>query len=198
MSQSNSDLRAQIPALLPVPDVNRGRDMEQRRTRLREFQAHFLERMQAARSGVATHQNHLGFLIGQTRWLLDLQEAGEIVAIDRITKVPLAQDWYLGLTNIRGSLVSVVDFARFQGEPLTSIDKDSRIVAFSSRLQFNSALLVKRVLGLRNLEQMQLQTPEDELNDDGSKRYLDGDGQLWTELKLAQLIQDPRFLQVGL
>ncbi|MDP5008329.1 MAG: chemotaxis protein CheW [Glaciimonas sp.] len=218
MNQSNSDLLTQMPAPMQnMSDVgsmsvlsednavgqvsnqlnNQLNNVDARRTRLREFQANFLEKMQVARSGAQTHQNQLGFLMGETRWLLDLQEAGEIVAVNHITSVPLTQDWYLGLINIRGVLVSVVDFARFEGQPATTIDKDSRIVAFGPTLKFNSALLVTRVLGLRNLDQMTLQSSADG-GEDSAKSYVDSDGQLWTELKLSQLVQDARFLQVGL
>lgn len=194
----------------PNPDQQRDADsgasasVDTRRSRLREFQTHLLERMQAARSGAQTNHNQLGLLIGEQRWLLSLQEAGEIITVDSLTKVPLTQDWYLGLTNIRGALISVVDFARFQGQPLTMIDKDTRIVAFSTTLACNSALLVRRVLGLRNVAEMVLQSTAQEGGNEAADlaatspaRYVDSESQLWTELKLAQVVRDPRFLHVG-
>ena len=55
--------------------------------------------------------------------------------------MPLTQDWFLGLTNIRGNLVSVVDLARFQGLRPTAVDKESRIVGFGPSLSFNGGLL---------------------------------------------------------
>lgn len=174
-------------------------DIGSRRTRLREFQAQLVERMQAASSGTQTHASQLGVMIGQTRWLLSLQEAGEIVSVGSITKVPLTQDWFLGLTNIRGNLISVVDLANFRGQPPTPIDKESRIIAFAPALSFNSGLLVSRVLGLRNVAEMQAQP----LAEDGQvpwagQHYLDRDSQVWTELNLSLIVQDPQFLHVGL
>jgi twitching motility protein PilI len=173
-------------------------DSGARRMRLREFQSQLMERMQAAASGTGTHTSRLGVMIGQTRWLLNLREAGEIVSIGAITKVPLTRDWFLGLTNIRGNLISVVDLARFHGMPSTPIDKESRIVAFSPSLSFNSGLLVSRVMGLRNVAEM---TPQP---DAGSKdapwaaqRHVDRDTQVWTELDLSLIVQDPQFLHVG-
>ncbi len=174
-------------------------DAGARRTRLREFQSRLLDRMQAARSGADTGLSQLGVLIGQSRWLLDLQQAGEIVAVGTITKVPLTQDWYLGLSNIRGNLTSVIDLARFQGYDPSVIDKDSRIVAFGSALSFNSALLVSRVMGLRNLNEMQLQT--DSAPDAApwsARRYIDRETQVWAQLDLSLIVQDPRFLHVGI
>ncbi len=184
----------------PVPDKSfRRPDAQARRTRLREFQAQLVERMQAARSGVEGRVSQLGVMIGQNRWLLNLQEAGEIVSVGTITKVPLTHDWFLGLTNIRGNLISVVDFAHFQGLTTTPIDKESRIIAFAPVLSFNSGLLVSRVMGLRNVAEM---TPHENTDTDAApwstQRYMDGESQVWTELNLSLVVQDPQFLHVGL
>lgn len=198
MTQSTSPLTAELPPSSPLQPVNKvALDADSRRSRLREFQSHLLERMQAARSGSEAQESQLGLLIGSSRWLLNLQEAGEIVAVDQISRVPLTHDWYLGLSNVRGTLISVIDFARFQGQGLTQIDKECRIVAFAPTFSFNSGLLVSRVMGLRNVAQMTLQAP-DPLDPTGARRYLDSDSQVWTELSMAQILHDPRFLQVGL
>src|SRR4051794_20888783 len=90
-------------------------DSSNRRTRLREFQAQLVERMQAASSGTQVQASKLCILVGQTRWLLDLHEAGEIVSVGSIARVPLTQNWFLGMANIRGNLVGVVDLAGFRG-----------------------------------------------------------------------------------
>jgi twitching motility protein PilI len=167
-----------------------------RRTRLREFQARLVERMQAAQSGTGVRGSQLGILIGQSRYLLDLREAGEIVSVGSMTHVPLTRDWYLGLSNIRGNLTSVIDLSRFQGLHATAIEPQCRVVAFAASLAFNSGLLVTQVLGLRNVVEMQVQQAG------GSKpwilnQYLDKDGQLWAELSLANLVQDQDFLHIG-
>jgi twitching motility protein PilI len=180
--------------------VFRKPDANARRIRLREFQAQLVERMQAARTGVDTRVSQLGVMIGHTRCLLSLQEAGEIVSVGNITKVPLTQAWFLGLSNIRGNLISVIDFAHFQGFAPSIIDKGSRIVAFAPGLSFNSGLLVSRVMGLRNVADMELQTNAGEAGTAPwlSRRYLDRESQVWIELNLSLVVQDPQFLHVSL
>jgi twitching motility protein PilI len=174
-------------------------DIGARRTRLREFQAQLVERMQAAKSGADAHVNRLGVLIGQERWLLNLQQAGEIVSVGAVTKVPLTKDWFMGLLNIRGNLISVIDFAQFQGLPPTPIGPESRIVAFAPALSFNCGLLVSRVLGLRNIGEMEAGTGADARAKSWStQRYTDSESQIWTELDLSLVVQDPQFLHVGL
>ena len=189
-----------------VPDVDRP-ETGGRRTRMREFQAQLMERMQAAQRGTRLRVNQLGIMIGQSRYLLDLREAGEIVTAGSIANVPLTKDWYLGLSNIRGNLTSVVDLARFEGGQKTDLDSSCRIVAFAPGLAFNSGLLVSQVLGLRNSSEMDPEPAEGiNVNVDEEvknrpwivKRYRDRDNQIWLELGLSILVQDQNFLHVGL
>lgn len=188
-------------------------DPAARRVRMREFQTRLVDRMQAARGGSDARAGQLGIMIGDTRWLLDLQQAGEIVAVGAITSVPLTQPWFLGLTNIRGSLISVVDYAHFKHGKPTVIDKQSRIVAFAPALAFNGGLLVSRVLGLRNIADMQAQAGGDydranpaadrrEAPGGGDRRaslqrFVDSDNAVWQMLDLVSVTQDPQFVQVG-
>lgn len=173
-----------------------------RRTRLREFQAQLVERMQAAQRGGYIQQSQLGIMIGQTRYLLDLREAGEIVSAGAMTRVPLTRDWYVGLSNIRGSLTSVVDLPRFEGRESTGLDTSCRIVAFAPGLAFNGGLLVSQVFGLRNVAEMEALPPDAAELQGGkpwvSQKYRDRDGNVWSELSLAMLVQDQDFLQIGL
>ena len=163
-------------------------DAAGRRSRLRQYQVQLLARMQAARTGTGARVNQLGVAIGDERYLLDLTTAGEIVSVAPVTAVPLTQAWYLGLANIRGSLVGVVDLARYLGLGETPIGTEGRFVTFAPVLGMNCALLVTRVYGLRHVGDMQA---------DG-ERLRDSDGQAWTPLDLAALVRDERFLQVGL
>jgi twitching motility protein PilI len=173
-----SDSAGQAPARI---------DAAGRRSRLRQYQVQLLERMQAARANSGASVNQLGVLIGAERYLLDLTQAGEIVTVPAITSVPLTQPWYLGLSNIRGNLVGVIDLARYLGLGETPAGADSRIVTFAGGLGFNCGLLVGRVYGLRHAGAMA-----------AAGEYLrDTDGNDWIALDLAALVADERFLHVG-
>lgn len=189
MTRSSTELAAGLP-------LQNGQS--NRRTRLREFQTQLVERMQAATSGAQANASQLGVMIGDERCLFNLQQAGEIVSVGPITAVPLTQPWFLGLTNIRGNLVSVIDFALFRGGLPTAIEKESRVVAFAPSLSFNSGLLVSRVLGLRNVAEMESSPTGDSAAPWAARQYRDRESQIWTELDLSLITQDPRFLQVGL
>lgn len=176
-------------------------DRAARRGRMREFQDGLMERMRLAQSGVDTRIKRLAVQAGSGHWLIDLPDAGELVPLTAITPVPLTHDWFLGMTNIRGNLVSVIDFSRFEGGPATALGRDCRILAFAPALSHNSAILVSRVLGLHDVANM---TPlPDRAGEDGdsswsSEAWTDGQGQLWNRLDLSRVVRDPRFLNVGI
>lgn len=167
------------------------------RNNLREYQARLSERLrQASTTGRAAH---LGVQIGERPLLVDLSDAGEIVAPNcTITPVPLTHDWFRGLVNLRGSLYGVSDLARLQGGDPTPMTKSTRLLAFSARLGVNAAIVVDRMLGLQNVATMTEEAGEDESTPSWlGRRWVDADGQRWTELRLEELVSDERFLAVN-
>lgn len=169
----------------------------ERRSRLRRYQAQLLERMHEAQAGSAAGRE-LGVQFGGSSCLLDLTQIGEIVPRQALSAVPLAQDWYLGLANIRGQLTGVIDFARYLGDPATLQTADSRIVTFAPTLDFNCALLGARVLGLRKLGDLAPVPLAGGVPPWCVQQFHDQDGKLWSRLDLAVLVREDRFLQVGL
>jgi twitching motility protein PilI len=168
-------------------------DAAARGERLRAYQEQLLERMQAAKSGSGAPIQQLGLQVGGTRYLLDLLEAGEIVTPVPLARVPLTQPWYLGLANVRGTLVGVIDLARYLGEDgvrassQPAAGASMRLVTFAPTLGFNCALLADRVFGLRQAGSMQRE----------GESLRDLDGVPWTPLSLAALVREERFLHIA-
>lgn len=170
---------------------------QERRSRLRQYQVQLMERMQAARGGARGSAKELGVLLGQRRCLLALTQIGAIVPAAGISPVPLAQDWYLGLVNIRGALSGVVDLARYGGEARYAPGPDNRIITFAPALGLPCALLASRVLGLRAPDQMRAEDEPAGAPPWAARACIDADGQRWTRLDLALLVREARFLHIG-
>jgi len=162
-------------------------DPAARRTRLREYQEQLVERMQAAKGGGGAPIQQLGLQLGGTRYLLDLLEAGEIVPPVPLVRVPLTLPWYLGLANVRGLLVGVIDLARYFGQDSPPPGASARLVTFAPGLGFNCALLAERVYGLRQASSMQQE----------GDALRDQEGNVWTPLSLAALVREERFQNVA-
>lgn len=144
--------------------------------------------------------SHLALMIGEDRYLVELAEAGEIVPMPStsIMQVPLTQDWFLGVVNVRGALFTVVDLARFMGGNFTPVSKESRLLTLSPALTFNATLVVSRMLGLRNVATM-TPVPEKQTFDKPwlSEQFRDAEGQTWRRLSLSKLVSSSSFLMVG-
>jgi len=172
------------------------------REALRELQQRLAERMQAAQR----EQRGQSWLAVECRGqglLLPLEQAGEIFPPAALVPVPHTKDWFVGVANLRGGLHGVVDLALFLGlPPLPSADvarEQSRLIAFSSVLNLNCALLVDRLAGLRGAEQMR---PDANTPAPGqrpafaSASWLDAAGRSWQSLDLAALARDEHFLSI--
>ena len=169
-----------------------------RQISLREFQQSLAQRLREARAA-SEQSSRLGVQAGGSYWLLKLDETDEVLPLPEISPVPLTQPWYLGLANIRGVMANVVDFGAFLGDEPTARTPESRMVLVADRFQSYSGLLISRMMGLRNLQNLQaLEVPE------GSERkpwlgaaYRDSDGRTWNELNMAALVANENFLNVG-
>lgn len=167
-----------------------------RKISLRQFQENLVKRLTSAQRG-ETANALLGVQAGREHWLLDLADSGEIVPLPHLTAVPLTKPWFCGVANIRGTLYSVVDFSAFQGGDATPQNTESRLLLVNSRHGINSALLVSRTLGLRNVEQLQPRAATQDTRPWVGDQYDDAQGRHWKKLNLRQLINQPEFLEIG-
>ena len=168
-----------------------------KRISLREFQENLAAKLASARRGETTRAL-LGVESGQVRWLMDLADSGEVVPLAPLAPVPLTRPWFAGLANVRGALYSVVDFAAFRGLGPTPQNADARLLLIGARHGSNSALLVERTLGLKNLDAMNAAPDAAAAPDWVGAAYRDADGQVWMRLRITALLADPAFLEVGL
>lgn len=165
---------------------------------LRELQVRLANRLQAARE----RPREAGWLAVECAGaglLLPLGQAGEIQSLRDVAPVPHAAPWLVGVANVRGQLNAVMDLAAFLGlRERAAGGRSGQLVVFNPGLRVNSALLIDRLVGLRDSEQLQ------RVAEDAGPRpafavrqWRDGQGRVWDELDLAALVQDPLFLEVA-
>ncbi|HXC37428.1 MAG TPA: chemotaxis protein CheW [Burkholderiales bacterium] len=151
----------------------------------------------------------LGVAAGGRNWLLRLGDAGEILSVPELVRVPLTRPWYLGLAQVRGNLVSVVDIGLFSGGTPGFITPESRLVLVADRLRSHCALLVQRLLGLKDLAaltkeitaEITAESTAENTAEEMSWRgalFRDAQGGEWRELNIPALARSETFLNVGL
>jgi twitching motility protein PilI len=178
-----------------------------KRISLREFQRDLSERLVSARRGEGA-QALLGIesgaddLPGGSHWLIDLADSGEVAPLPQLTPAPLTKSWFAGIANIRGVLYSVVDFSAWRGGAPTPINAQSRLLLVGARHGINTALLVRRALGLRPQLQMhaasEAKVGPDETTPWLGGRFKDAQDVIWTQLRIPALLADPNYLDIAL
>jgi twitching motility protein PilI len=167
-----------------------------RKSSLREFQAHLAARL----AGVGDQQaaGLLGFQSGVENWLVGLPDSGEINSLPMLTGVPMTKPWFIGVANIRGNLYSVTDFSAFRQKDATPQNASSRLLLIGTRHGNNAALLVNRILGLRNLGDLTPVANDPDAPSWASQAYTDREGQRWQMLNVKRLFSDEAFMDIGI
>ena len=167
-----------------------------RKSSLREFQAHLATRLAGVEDQRAA--GLLGFQSGNDYWLVELPDSGEIVPLQPLTGVPLTKPWFAGIANIRGSLYAVADFSAFRRKEATPQNASSRLLLIGTRHDNNAALLVTRILGLRNIDDLTLVADYPEAPLWASQAYTDREGYRWQMLNVRRLFSDDAFMDIGI
>lgn len=172
------------------------------REALRELQTRLASRLQVARAEGASAA-WLAVKVGARNCLLPLSQSGEIFPLQHVQVVPYVRPWFLGVTNLRGALCTVVDLASFMGDRAirsgmeTSLSESS-VITFNAALDINCALMVDGLSGLRKRDAFvdAVAPPA------GSPAFFghlltDLQGQSWQEINLQLLSQSPEFLSIS-
>lgn len=162
-----------------------------KRLNLCEFQQNLINRIQA-KDRADDQVSTLGVQIAGQYWLVDMLNISEVLPMPQLTIVPLCKPWFRGVANVRGNLYCVADMAVYQHKGATVSNIANRVLLVAERHAFNAALLVDRVLGLRDTRSWQQSKVEEHIE------YRDEQGALWHKLDVAGLLGQADFLQVGL
>lgn len=171
------------------------------RESLRELQTRLASRLQAARGEGVSVSSWLAVEAAGQSYLLPLGQSGEIFSWVSVQPVPYTQSWFLGVANLRGSLIGVVDLAGLLGASSVRNEQalsETSLLVFNPALEVNAALLVDRLAGLRGTDAFVASEPppEDAPSFFGTT-YFDARGARWQEINLQILSQSPAFLSIS-
>lgn len=167
-----------------------------KKTSLRDFQEYLAGRLTTAAQGHGA-ASWLGIEAGNEAWLVDLYDSGEIVQAPQLAPVPLTRPWFAGIANIRGNLHAVTDFSVFRGGSQTPQNANARLLLIGVKYGANAALLVSRMLGLKNPDDFTAE-PRDVLAPAWeAQRFADTQGKIWRKLSVRELLADHDFMNIG-
>jgi twitching motility protein PilI len=128
-------------------------------------------------------------MAGET-YLIAREEVREVLGVPSpLTRVPGARSWILGLANVRGQLLPIIDLRQFFGGGVTPLARNTRAVVANHR-DVPAGLVVDEVLGFRRFAELPTTIVQ-------AGRFLAGsfkkDSEQWPVLSLRTLLEDPAF-----
>lgn len=141
----------------------------------------------------------IGFRVGRRFLVSSISEVNEILTFPAMTVVPGTRPWLLGVANIRGNLVPVVDLKGFLEGERSQYADTSRVLLV--RQQGGAVgVLVDEVLGQRNFSDEQ-RTEAVAEDDSRYGRYVLENYQLgdvmWGMFSMVALARTPEFQQAA-
>ena len=82
-----------------------------------------------------TTQQYVTFRLGDEQFGVAVARAREILSLVQITKVPQTPDYLLGVINLRGQVVPVVDLRVKLGLPKNEVTRDSCIIVMEVQVE---------------------------------------------------------------
>ena len=142
----------------------------------------------------------VGFRIGEEQFVASRDDVREVLMLpEAMTRVPGAKRWLLGIANLRGHLLPLIDVKLMLGSGRTSLRRTTRVISINHR-EVPAGLVVDEVLGFRRFM-------EHEYKDEAAKTivrcdsflggtYQRGD-EAWPVFNLFDLVESKTFLQAA-
>jgi len=142
----------------------------------------------------------VGFRIGEEQFVASRDQVREVLMLpDNMTRVPGAKRWLLGIANLRGHLLPLVDIKLLLGSGRTSLRRTTRVISVNHR-DIPAGLVVDEVLGFRRFMEHEFtdKWPETVVRVD---RFLTGayqrNNETWPILSVHDFVESNLFLQAA-
>jgi twitching motility protein PilI len=141
----------------------------------------------------------MGFQVGGLRLVSPMGEISEVLKLPKVATLPGVKAWVLGIANIRGRLIPVIDLHEFLGMAPTLPMAQWRVLVVEAD-EVVAGLLVEQSLGMQHfLEDSFEEAHEEALGPLGP--YVRGafrhGGRVYYDVQLTAILQDERFLDVA-
>lgn len=142
----------------------------------------------------------IGFRIGEEQFVASRDQVREVLKLpESMTRVPGARRWLLGIANLRGHLLPLIDIKLLLGSGRTSLRRTTRVISVNHR-EIPAGLVVDEVHGFRRFSNQEFteELPQTIVRCD---RFLTGayrrSDETWPILNLFDFVESNVFLQAA-
>lgn len=141
----------------------------------------------------------VGFRIGNINLVTGKDEIKEILHYPLVTRVPGAKGWVLGISNIRGNLLPILDLYGFLSGDMSHVTRNTRVLVLQ-HMGVSAGLLVDDVLGMKHFFTEE-RVHENPVFGSSIDRFLKETfrqgGELWWVFDMHALVSNPEFMHVA-
>ncbi len=142
----------------------------------------------------------VGFRIGDSKLIAAMSDVKEILDLPEFTMVPGVKSWIVGVANVRGSLLPIMDMKGYLlGEDITQRHK-GRVIVIDYK-GFNTGLVVEEIYGMRHFRQDDETTDVPDVHENLSpyiERVFKHDDEHWPVISFQEMTEDERFAHASL
>ena len=152
-----------------------------------------------AQEGLVSTRKVVCFSLLGTHLAMALEELTEIIELPQCTRLPRVHGWVLGVANLRGRLLPIVNLAEFLGGELSSPPKAQRVLVIDMMGVF-VGLVVDKVFDMRHFGVDTFQQHLDGVPEVFSPYVEGGFTQAdnnWVLLRPGKLLNDQCFMEVA-
>ena len=151
------------------------------------------------RESVHPEWQGLGYQVGGLRLVSPMGEISEILKLPRLSVLPGVKPWLLGIANVRGRLIPVIDLHEYLGMTTTLPIVQWRVLVVEDE-ELVAGFLVEQSLGIQHF----LKDSFEETTADGVaalQPYLRGafrhGGRVFYQARLKSILKDEKFFDVA-
>jgi len=140
----------------------------------------------------------IGFRVGDARFVASMDEVREVLDPPNCARVPGTRSWFLGVANVRGTLVSVMDLHGFSIGGRSPQGQNARVLMYN-REGVAAAFRVDDVLGMQRFymdEQASVAVDAGALAPYVADGFRRGEEE-WPVLNLAAFVASKDFLEIA-
>jgi purine-binding chemotaxis protein CheW len=115
---------------------------------------------------------HVSFTLGEETYAINAARVNEVLRYTEITPVPGAPSFILGIINLRGNVVTVINGRGVFGLSNQAVSEQSRIIVVDIE-DFALGIVVDRVSAIVDLNAQEIETPP-ATGDETSARFIQG------------------------
>ncbi|MGB5457615.1 MAG: chemotaxis protein CheW [Gammaproteobacteria bacterium] len=142
----------------------------------------------------------VGFRIGEDKLIAPMSEIEEILELPDFTYVPGVKSWMVGVANVRGGLLPLMDLKGFiLGEDIKN-RKKGRVIVIDYK-GFNTGVIVEEVYGMKHFISKEQSKEIPDMHENVSKYVgmaFNQEGDSWPVFSFQSMTQDERLAQASL